>query len=160
MEIIECIQNVKVGSQLIFRKGELIDMDNHNRVPFDCGLFSINFNNPEYFRKYNQKYDVGAYLVYTYEKGNYFCRIAEFIPSSKKYRIEQVSGSFTGIVSERDIVLVDAYHFINTEGIICTTYIGKNKMRDRWLSLTGNMFRNKKDAIDKWKKINGCNYNE
>ena len=114
----------------------------------------------EYFRKYNQKYDVGAYLVYTYEKGNYFCRIAEFIPSSKKYRIKQVSGSFTGIVSERDIVLVDAYHFINTEGVICTTYIGKNKMRDRWLSLTGNMFRNKKDAIAKWEKINGCNYND
>lgn len=160
MEIIECVKSVKVGSQLLFRKGELIDMDNPNRVPLDCGLFSINFNNPEYFRKYNQKYEVGAYLVYSDNKGSYFCRIAEFIPSSKKYHIKQVSGSFSEIVSERDIVLVDAYHFINTEGIICTTYMGKNKMRDRWLSLSGNLFRNKKDAIAQWEKINSSNYKD
>lgn len=160
MKIVECIQSVKVGSQILFRKGELIDMDNPNRVPLDCSLFNINFNNPEYFRKYNQKYEAGAYLVYTNKKGSYFCRITEFIPSSKKYRIKQVSGSLEEIVSERDIVLVDAYHFINTEGIICTTYVGKNKMRDSWLYLSGNMFRNKKDAIAQWEKIKGCNYKE
>ena len=153
MEIVECINSVKVGSQIIFRKGELIDMDNLSRIPLDCSVFNINFNNPEYFRKYNQKYNIGAFVLYSNKKGTYFCRIKEFIPSSKKYRIKEVNGSFSEIVSERDIVLVNAYYFINTEGCICITYIGKNKKRDKWLFLTGNQFKIEEEAKNKYNEI-------
>jgi hypothetical protein len=158
MEIVECINSVKVGSQIIFRKGELIDVDNLSRIPFDCSVFDINFNNPEYFRKYKQEYNIGAFVLYSNTKGTYFCRIAEFIPSSKKYRIKEVNGGFSEIVSERDIVLVNGYYFINTEGVICATYIGKNKMRDKWLFLTGNQFKTEEEAKNKYNEITNGKY--
>ena len=158
MEIVECINSVKVGSQIIFRKGELIDMDNLSRIPLDCGVFNINFNNPEYFRKYNQKYNIGAFVLYSNKKGSYFCRIKEFMPSSKKYRIKEVNGSFSEIVCERDIALVNAYYFINTEGFICITYIGKNKNRDKWLFLTGNHFKTEEEAKNKYNEITNGKY--
>lgn len=153
MTIVECIKSVKIGDTILYRKGELVDLDNESRKPIDGSLIQINFTNLEYFRKYNKKFQVGSYVIYNDGGNTYFCRITAFNFANKSYAIEQVSGSLRKDVSQNRLSLADIYYFINTEGMICVTYIGKNKMRDNWCWISGNRFSTREEAQNKVDEI-------
>ena len=154
MEIIECIKTIKVGSSVIFEKGQLIDVDAPENLKVNSDVFSINFKNPEYFRKYKTSLEIGSYAIFNGNGRSYLCCITGFDTHFKRYKVSQVYGNYEDEAGERNLTPVETYYFVDTEGKTRFTYVGKNVDRDAWTKKTFNRFNTKDEAKAYINRIN------
>lgn len=138
-------------------------------------LYSIiDFKNSSYFTKIDlPKFNIGDKVILN---GSYnrFDKSYKHIYESHKGDIFNITGTTYKMVNcyptvyyylttiddnikvevpETNILFVETYWFINTEGKICEAYKGKNKNRDNWLEKVNMKFSNINEARKYFEKI-------
>lgn len=143
--IVECIKSVSVFDKTIIAKGNIIDTteysigDGRSHSPI-----IVNFNNEEYFKPFERKYKDGDAVCYVNLK-KYFGIIRGYDIKQKRYLLHLENGTDT-TASELHLAPSKVYYFINTEGMVHSTYQCKNWNRDEYCQLTGNMYDTKELA--------------
>ena len=151
MKFIECLKNVKAGNSILYRKGQIFDIDNINHINYDNNVFNVNFENPEYFRKYNpQAFEIGTDVMIL-DTGNKrqkkcFGTITGYDKKQNLYFV-YTPALDTLTVGHDNMSPVESYWFINTKGKFCHTYSGKCVARDKWCQKSGNKFESHEDAV-------------
>ena len=107
-----------------------------------------------YFKEANYKFDSGTVVIHT-SGGNtrlYIVDKVDFITGCCTLR-DYYTNVYKYNVSQQYMAIAEVYWFINSEGCICETYIGKKERADKWRKLSGNMFTSKEEAQAKYHSI-------
>lgn len=107
-----------------------------------------------YFKEANYKFDSGTVVIHT-SGGNtrlYIVDKVDFITGCCTLR-DYYTNVYKYNVSQQYMAIAEVYWFINSEGCICETYVGKKERADKWRKLSGNMFTSKEEAQTKYHSI-------
>ena len=107
-----------------------------------------------YFKEANYKFDSGTVVIHT-SGGNtrlYIVDKVDFITGCCTLR-DYYTNVYKYNVSQQYMAIAEVYWFINSEGCICETYVGKKERADKWRKLSGNMFTSKEEAQAKYHSI-------
>lgn len=139
-----------------FYRNEIITYDQiKNICQFKDGSImkiKLHIHNTEHFQMIEDaKYPAGIIVQYK----NKMCKVLKTpTPLHDNYILKDYYGNQVyDDIAECSIKKADTYYFINTEGKICMTFIGKNKQRDTWCAITNNMFKTQEDAANYADKI-------
>lgn len=151
MNIYKCIKDVKVFDKVLYRKGDLIDIDDENSVSRykDEPFVVIPYTDPEFFTKYDLRVDVGDFVCQTV-RGNKkrYGQIVDFKTKNQTLVVKFEDRRDIEEVNPNFVVPAERYFFISSEGKIQKTFKGLNEDRDQYLTLSGRMWPSKKMAQD------------
>lgn len=136
--VYKCLKELIVNHVTLFKKGQIVDADSLSN------MIKIDFTQTEYFKKVELSFNEEQYVLYNNQysskKQNVLCWIEEVDNLKEKYLIREVNGHSEFYTAEKELTPVDVYWFINSEGKIHMTYIGKNPCRDEYTGLMHNRF--------------------
>lgn len=146
--VVECIKSVRVFDKTIIAKGRIVDTEYAIEDGMvDISPLRIDFRDDKYFKPYEFKYKDGDAVCYIKFNKKRYGIIDAYDIKENKYRVILEDKSAV-VVDEKYLVLSKLYYFINTEGIVHSTFQGKNWRRDNYCEITGNMY-DSKAAADK-----------
>lgn len=107
-----------------------------------------------YFMEAKYKFDIGTVVIHTSGGSTrlYIVDKVDFITGCCTLR-DYYTNVYKYNVSQQYMAIAEVYWFINSEGCICETYIGKKERADKWRKLSGNMFTSKEEAQAKYHSI-------
>lgn len=107
-----------------------------------------------YFKEAKYKFDNGTFVLYT-KNGTtrlYIVDNVDIITGRCTLR-DYYANVYEYNIHQQYLTKAEVYWFINSEGCICDTFVGKNERADKWRKLSGNMFASKEDAQAKYYSI-------
>lgn len=123
-------------------------------LPDGSKVDSLVVTDKNYFKEANYKFDSGTVVIHT-SGGNtrlYIVDKVDFITGCCTLR-DYYTNVYKYNVSQQYMAIAEVYWFINSEGCICETYVGKKERADKWRKLSGNMFTSKEEAQAKYHSI-------
>ena len=107
-----------------------------------------------YFMEAKYKFDIGTVVIHTSGGSTrlYIVDKVDFITGCCTLR-DYYTNVYKYNVSQQYMSIAEVYWFINSEGCVCDTYVGKKERADKWRKLSGNMFTSKEEAQAKYHSI-------